>query len=62
MRRTTSAQHISTNLFMKAAFVVDMMENVCCHASVSAQRRPPTLPLLISYHCFNAVCRGKGIR
>lgn len=62
MSRTTSAQHISTNLFMNAAFVVDMMENVCCHASVLARRRPPTLPLLISYHCFNAVCRGKGIR
>lgn len=62
MSITTSAHHISTNLFMNAPFVVDMMENVCCHQSVLAQWRPPTQPPLIPYHCFNAVCRGKGIR
>lgn len=59
---TTSVHHISTNPFMNAPFVVDMMENVCCHQSILARWSPPTQPLLISYHCFNAVCRGKGIR
>lgn len=60
--RRTSVQHMSRNLFMNEPFVVDMMENVCCHQSVLAQWSPPTHSLLISYHCFNAVCWGKGIR
>lgn len=59
---TTSVHHISTKLFMNAPFVVDMRENVCCHQSIWARRGPPTQPLLSPYHCFKAVCRGKGIR
>lgn len=62
MTITTSVHHISTNLFMNAPFVVDMTGHVCCHQSILAQRSPPTQPLLIPYHCFNAVCWGKGIR
>lgn len=30
LKEKTSAQHISTHLFMNAPFVVDMMETVCC--------------------------------
>lgn len=62
MTITTSVQRISTNLFMNAPFVVDMMENARCHRSILARWSPPTQPLLASYHCFNAVCWGKGIR
>lgn len=41
-------------------FVVDMTENVCCRAAKGLCRHrrffffPP-------YHCFNALCRGRGI-
>lgn len=56
MTITTSVHHISANLFMNAPFVVDMMENVCCHQSIFAQWRPPTQPLLIPCNCFNVVC------
>ena len=37
MTITTSVHHISTNPFMNAPFVVDMMENVCCHQSILAR-------------------------
>lgn len=43
-------------------FVVDMTENVCCRAAKGLRRHRRFLFFFFPpYHCFNALCRGRGI-